>query len=159
MFDSHRQIELLDDPKEQEKIKSYCDSSLIPAEYRKNAYYTNYSVDKNFAKNQAPSGLIKDEKLKEIFKKLTLPEVSPGFAEPKKLVGLPKAYFIVSGFDVLKDDGLLYAERLRKAGVDVQVKYYEHAFHGVSQVISESYGAQVARDMLKDLVDEIKKIA
>jgi arylacetamide deacetylase len=157
LFETNSHIELLTDSKEREKIKLYCDSNLIPAEYRKEYYYNNYNIDKQFITNKVSNALLNDEKIKEAFKKLISPEISPGFADSEKLIGLPKAYFILSGFDILKDDGLLYAERLRKAGVDVQIKYYENSFHGISQIINKKVGPQVARDMLDDLVVEIKK--
>ncbi len=96
--------------------------------------------------------------LRATLAKLASPEVSPGLADSKGLRGLPKAYFVVSGFDLLKDDGLLYAERLRRAGVDTRVKYYESSFHGVSQNVGRVYGARVARDMLADLVEEIRSV-
>lgn len=42
------------------------------------------------------------------------PEVSPILA--KELTGLPPAVIINAEFDPLRDDGILYAAKLRKAG-------------------------------------------
>ena len=38
-------------------------------------------------------------------------------------------YFILVEFDELKDEGLLYAERLKEANVDCKIAFYENAFH------------------------------
>jgi acetyl esterase len=46
------------------------------------------------------------------------------------LEGVPPAYVAVAGHDVLRDDGLRYADALRAAGVEVTVERYEDMAHG-----------------------------
>lgn len=46
------------------------------------------------------------------------------------LRGLPPAVVISAGFDPIRDDGLDYAERLRAAGVPVELLHYAGQFHG-----------------------------
>jgi acetyl esterase len=55
------------------------------------------------------------------------PEVSPIMA--KDLTGLPPAVIINAEFDPLRDDGILYADRLRKAGVKVWEKCFAGQIH------------------------------
>jgi acetyl esterase len=43
---------------------------------------------------------------------------------------LPPAYVMTAAFDPLLDEGLLYAERLREAGVPVTYRNYEGMLHG-----------------------------
>ena len=57
------------------------------------------------------------------------PYFSPLMA--KDLTHLPKAYVLVSEQDVLRDDGLLYADRLKKAGNDVTLSHHKNAMHGM----------------------------
>ena len=43
--------------------------------------------------------------------------MSPGLADDDILKGQPDAYLIVAETDILKDEDLIYAERLRRAGI------------------------------------------
>ncbi|XP_068604232.1 neutral cholesterol ester hydrolase 1-like [Brachionichthys hirsutus] len=54
----------------------------------------------------------------------------PLLAEQAVLGRTPKAYVMTCEFDVLRDDGLMYARRLRDAGVEVTSDHYEDGFHG-----------------------------
>lgn len=55
---------------------------------------------------------------------------APLLAEEAVLRRTPKAYVMTCEFDVLRDDGLMYARRLQDAGVDVTSDHYEDGFHG-----------------------------
>lgn len=55
---------------------------------------------------------------------------APLLAEQEVLGKTPKAYVMTCEFDVLRDDGLMYARRLRDAGVDVTSDHHEDGFHG-----------------------------
>ncbi|KAG7274074.1 hypothetical protein CRUP_028781 [Coryphaenoides rupestris] len=62
---------------------------------------------------------------------LTDVRAAPLLAEPAVLGRTPgKAYVMTCEFDVLRDDGLMYAQRLRDAGVDVTSEHHEDGFHG-----------------------------
>jgi len=66
------------------------------------------------------------------------PRASPLHA--KDLAGQPPALIVTAGFDPLRDDGRLYAERLRAAGVDVVHHEYPgqiHAFVSLTKAIPE----------------------
>jgi acetyl esterase len=60
----------------------------------------------------------------------TLPDSLAAPALAPDLAGLPPAYLLVAGRDVLRDEGIAYAERLAAAGVPVQLRRREEMVHG-----------------------------
>ncbi|XP_010888412.2 neutral cholesterol ester hydrolase 1 isoform X2 [Esox lucius] len=55
---------------------------------------------------------------------------APLLAEQGVLGRTPQAYVMTCEFDVLRDDGLMYARRLQDAGVRVTSDHYDDGFHG-----------------------------
>lgn len=71
------------------------------------------------------------------------PRVSPLRAE--SLAGQPPALVITCGFDPLREEGRLYAERLARSGASVTYHEYPgqiHAFFSLARVIPESLQCQ-----------------
>lgn len=62
------------------------------------------------------------------------PLVSP--VKRADLTGLPPALVVTAEYDPLRDEGELYARRLREAGVEATVSRYEGAGHGFVQHFS-----------------------
>jgi acetyl esterase len=58
------------------------------------------------------------------------PRVSPIFAMPEQLSGLPPALLILAGRDSLHDEGVRYAAMLKQAGVPVVLHDFPNAAHG-----------------------------
>lgn len=58
----------------------------------------------------------------------TDPRVSPLFAADH--AGLPPALVVTAGFDPLRDDGTVYADVLRAAGVPARERCYDDQIHG-----------------------------
>ncbi|MCW3041172.1 MAG: alpha/beta hydrolase, partial [Solirubrobacterales bacterium] len=56
------------------------------------------------------------------------PDLSPVFAQD--LTGAPPAFVLAASHDVLRDDALTYAERLRTAGVEVTLRDVAGHTHG-----------------------------
>jgi len=71
------------------------------------------------------------------------PRVAPLRASSHE--GLPPAYVVTAGFDVLRDEGKAYAETLRKAGVAVEYVNYEGMIHGF-------FNMQAVLDVSRDAV-------
>ena len=146
--------------KDFEKYKNYWDVSKIPGEFKKGlSYYDEYEKRKElYPKHQLHDSniLVKDKILNRLVQKLVDKDISPLLADRKYLIGLPKAYFLVLEWDTLKDEGLLYAERLKEAGVDVHLAFYENAFHGIANLVTKTFGFEKARMMQKDLIEYLK---
>jgi acetyl esterase len=58
------------------------------------------------------------------------PRVSPLLADPAVVAATPPAWVATAEYDPLRDDGVLYADRLREAGVDVTRVHYDGMMHG-----------------------------
>jgi len=63
------------------------------------------------------------------------PLVSPAF-QPD-LRGFPPTFLCVCGFDPLRDEGLLFAARLREADVEVSLHYESQTIHGVASLAGQ----------------------
>ena len=52
------------------------------------------------------------------------------------LKNTPKNTFLVTTeMDILRDDGFIYAERLRKLGLKIKHNHYENLFHGILNLL------------------------
>jgi len=74
------------------------------------------------------------------------PDASPLRASPDVLAASPPALVVVCGFDVLRDEGIAYAERLGDAGVEVELVDFPDMVHGFLR-----WGGVV--DRTRELVD------
>jgi acetyl esterase len=83
------------------------------------------------------------------------PRLSP--IEAKDVSGLPPAYIVTAGFDPLREEGMAYAEKLKRAGVTVMQVDYPTMIHGffsmqgVIPMASEAIAAaaHAVRDAMK----------
>lgn len=149
----HNHTLLITDKEKRKQISSYLNISLIPEEYRNGKEYYDKPVVL-FPDYELDDGnILKQDKYKDYFSMTHDPRTTPLFADHQDLVGLPKTYFLIIEWDSLKDEGILYSQRLRSAGVDVIVKFYENGFHGIVPLINGNIGYELAKVMLKDLIE------
>ena len=83
------------------------------------------------------------------------PEVSPILA--KDLSGLPAAVIINAEFDPLRDDGLLYAAALRKAGVKVWDKCFAGQIHCLIGLPPDSEETKEYERIVKTAMNDVFK--
>ncbi|KAG6832984.1 hypothetical protein H0H92_004868 [Tricholoma furcatifolium] len=58
-------------------------------------------------------------------------DASPIFAPKELLAKVPKAWIGVAELDILKDEGVLYGNKMKQLGVDVETVVYERAPHPI----------------------------
>ena len=140
-----------------DKYLKYLDPSLIGEEFinkEEKPFYQDYAKRVQRALNSeiGPSSeILKEPQVKESLFKVFDHKVSPGLADQDKLVGLPKAHFVICEIDSLKDEGIIYAERLKQSNVSVNVKYYKSGFHGIISFLRPPLDFQMAYDINNDI--------
>lgn len=80
------------------------------------------------------------------------PLASPLLSDAEVLQSLPPAHIAVSGFDVLRDEGISYANRLREAGVPVTLQVVEGHIHAFVNATGVGKSSALA---LKKSVDHL----
>ena len=86
--------------------------------------------------------------------------LNPDFAPlmRKELQGLPETFIITCNFDVLRDDGIIYAKRLRDSGVEVTWKNYDGGVHGSMTINHDGlFRLEAGVQMRRDLVEYLNK--
>lgn len=76
----------------------------------------------------------------------------------KDFMGIPPTFILTAEFDVLKDEGFFYSERLRMAGVLVKHKNYQ-SFHGFVTAATEGSSAKTDEgdEAISDIVQYIRE--
>ncbi|MBK0420807.1 alpha/beta hydrolase [Leucobacter sp. CSA2] len=82
------------------------------------------------------------------------PLASPLLADAGTFAKLPPAHVAVSGFDVLRDEGIAYAERLREAGVPVTLQIVESAIHAFINITGVS---RMSARAFQDSIDSLER--
>ncbi len=75
-------------------------------------------------------------------------------ARATDLSGLPPAYVVAMELDPLRDDDILYALRLLRAGVSVELHSYPGTVHGAMELAA---GAEVSIRAQRQLLDAIRR--
>jgi acetyl esterase/lipase len=76
-------------------------------------------------------------------------------AQASSLRGLPPAIVVTAGFDILRDEGQSYAERLAEAGVPTVPLHYEDSIHGFLWMAGR---LEATTRMLDDIRDALRHL-
>ena len=159
---SNEHVLLIDNIEDRKKYAEFLNPDLIPDIYKTGkSYYNNVNKHKNtqfiVGKLEEKSILNTNKQIAKTIKNLFNSDISPGLVDDDLLKNLPKAYVITVEFDELKDESIIYAERLRKNGVDVKIAYYEDGFHGVVTFVNKDSPNTVALKMVEDLIHYLRE--
>lgn len=120
-------------------------SNLLPEELKKDHVYHSPKDGRS-------------EFLKK-YPQITDPRAAPLLVDDKKLSKLPLTYILTCMYDVLRDDGFMYAARLKQAGVQVMHDHYDNAFHGMLAFITwptdQSLGMRMVNNYINWLNDNL----
>ncbi|XP_072051093.1 neutral cholesterol ester hydrolase 1-like [Amphiura filiformis] len=90
----------------------------------------------------------------EVYDKIKNVLLDPDFSPLMRhdLQGLPPAYVITAQYDVLRDDGILYAKRLSDAGVDVTWRHYNPSVHAMFYLIKDPLALESGKQAYAEFV-------
>ncbi|NWU82601.1 AAAD deacetylase, partial [Onychorhynchus coronatus] len=80
------------------------------------------------------------------------PRAAPLLASEARLRRLPRTYLLTCEHDVLRDDGVMYAQRLRAAGVSVTHRHARDAFHAALMFLWWPFDLAVGHRLLDGYV-------
>lgn len=74
----------------------------------------------------------------------------------KELAGLPAAHVVTAEFDILRDQGKEYADKLQSAGVLVHYKCYPGQLHSFIGFATSQYGTNVGLHAIADVAKQLR---
>lgn len=152
---------LLLDKATRAKFKSYLDPfTMIPDQYRQGRdYYESYREfisfrDEDTNSLEPNSILVRDAEFRRRVSLLFTDRISPLLADSADLGKLPRTYLVVCEWDGLKDEGLIFAQRLEMAKVNISMRFYETCFHAMVNMVDRF---DLSKRILNDLNDFLQK--
>uniref|UniRef100_A0A0N5C757 Abhydrolase_3 domain-containing protein n=1 Tax=Strongyloides papillosus TaxID=174720 RepID=A0A0N5C757_STREA len=110
--------------------------SLLPKEILNSEHYT--------PKPHPPP----DKEFAEIFSKAAFnPDFAPLFSSDEETIGMCDAMVVTCQYDVLRDEGILYAKKLKRLGVNTEWKNYDKAYHGIFTIKGCELQEQIFNDV------------
>ncbi|CAF1099753.1 unnamed protein product [Rotaria sordida] len=139
LINNHTSIE------QKKQYRQFVDWSLIPNKYR------------NVYKESITDNIEGNPKLIENAKQALDPDVSPLLVNNKELSKLPSTYILTVDHDRLRDEGFIYAARLKASGVNVIHHHFDNTFHGSLTFLEGLFQLDIAHEMLADIVQYLKE--
>ncbi|KAM9733904.1 arylacetamide deacetylase isoform 1-T1 [Menidia menidia] len=124
-------------------------SAFLPETYHRKYNYSAPAVSQRVGGD--PPGM------DEPSRSLADPRASPLLVPDGDLRSLPKAYILTCEYDVLRDDGIMYATRLRSADVEVTHEHYDTGFHGAVMFTVWPTDFLIARRMTDNYIKWLKE--
>jgi len=109
---------------------------LNPAEHLSNSHQINESIEEN-------------DHLVENLKFLLSPSMSPLLVPDELLSRLPTVLLFTTEFDILKDEGFIFASRLRSLNKTIYHHHFDNAFHGAHVFLYGPLRFEIAHEMIR----------
>ncbi|XP_045174154.1 neutral cholesterol ester hydrolase 1-like [Mercenaria mercenaria] len=122
--------------------------------WMKSEYVRNKSLIENLNTNADFGNEVLSNRIEKV---LTDPFAAPLMANDSLLGNLPEAYIVTCGYDFIRDDGVMYAERLNTAGTKVIHRHYRTGFHHAWFFPHGPLKIGVAVNIVSDLVKALRK--
>ena len=107
-------------------------------------------IDNNSTESEDDNAIV--EKLAPYFLN---PKFSP-FMEENISSHHPLTLVVTSGFDILRDDGVMYTNRLRRAGVKVWWRHFEKGFHSCIAYWQGMLKVEIGHQILKETIAPVR---
>ena len=99
----------------------------------------------------------------ELFKKiegyLKEPLISPLIADDETLEGLPFTYIMTCGFDFIRDDGIMFHEKLKHLQVETELAHFPEGFHNALLFphgpLKMDVGVKIVADIVRILKNKL----
>ncbi|KAH3887526.1 neutral cholesterol ester hydrolase 1-like [Dreissena polymorpha] len=128
------------------------------ADYVSPKWYMNeYIRSEKLRHMEKPTDFGNEELSKIVEKTILDPYFAPLMADEEEFKDLPQTYVLTAGYDVLRDDGLIYYQRCKAAGVPAHLAHYEDGFHGMIFFFAGPMPFQVGKRAMNDLVKYLKE--
>ena len=159
IFES-KHVLLIDDTNQRLKYMNFLDYNLVPSQYRtgNGDDYQKFISDhekmiKNLTSPQTKlhddSELMKNKEFAVAALKCFDNEASPSFLDDSILKHFCETYMIICELDELKDENLIFSERLKQNGIKCKVSYSTPGYHGI---ISDTYKNDEALRLFNDMI-------
>lgn len=122
----------------------------LPAEYIRSAKLKQIGNDIEQVGNETLFNELKD--------KLLTPTIFPMMASDEELSTFPFTYVMAAGYDLIRDDAIMFAERLRHLNVEVQLSHFPDGFHNDLIMFDGPFKTDVGVRTVMDMVKVLKKL-
>ncbi len=131
-----------------ETLGQFVNADLLPAKYRSHGLESIRQVNDTRGEFS---------QLTEI---LLSSELSPLLVDDEILRATTpeNTMLITAELDILRDDGFIYAERMRRVGRQIEHVHYENMFHGVLNLMYGPLEFAQSRELLSDIAAVIKNV-
>ena len=140
------------DFRQSDRYQKIIGRDLLPDDFRADIPSPEVSIswtEQHLAENSTDDAV---EKLSHYFMN---PKFSPFMEENFSRHHAP-TLIITSGLDILRDDGIMYANRLRKAGIQVWWRHFEKGFHSCNAYWQGMLKIEIGHQILQESIEMVR---